>query len=172
MCCASEPFHIRKICKNNKNRHKFTTLSEVLAASWTSFHSALKATPHQFIAHKRLIMSHGIPSKHSEDIAQAVLKIDCSEPSLVIQGLNVVTKKSFESLESNSLQLENFPQLAISLGCLLEVIDPLTSFVFFNAKTDILYGLQLDNPPTPWVPKLITAGNLKLKVLLHTIFNL
>jgi hypothetical protein len=67
--------------------------------------------------------------KHAEDVAQATLKLESNEPSVVVQGLNVLTKKSFEAVETSNLQLENYPQLALSLGSLLEVVNPLKGLV-------------------------------------------
>ncbi len=74
-------------------------------------------------------MSQSTAAKHSEEIALATNRIESSDPSIVVQGLNVLTKKSFDALESSNLHFEFFPQLALSLGSLLDVVNPLKGAV-------------------------------------------
>lgn len=100
-------------------------------------------------------------AKHHDEIFGATAKIESSDPSVVIQGLNTLSKKSFEALETNSVHFENYPQLAISLGSLLDVVDPLTSFVFFCGDTNAFSEFTLG----AWPVTLPTAGNPHIKVL-------
>ena len=109
-------------------------------------------------------MSYYSSSKLHDEISQAIAKIDCSEPNLVIQGLNSLTKRSFDGLETNAVHLENFPQLAISLGCLLDAIDPLSSFIFADALKEAVKSLHFDDPQSRWAIRLASQGNLHLKV--------
>lgn len=69
-------------------------------------------------------------AKHHDDVVQAIAKIESADPNAVVQGINVLTKKSFEALEANSVHFENYPQLAISIGSLLDVINPLSGYIY------------------------------------------
>lgn len=104
--------------------------------------------------------SHSGPAKHHDEIFSATAKIESSDPSVVIQGLNALSKKSFEALETNSVHFENYPQLAISLGSLLDVVSPLTSFLFSCGETTPLSEYNLG----AWRVALPGAGNPHIKV--------
>ena len=105
-------------------------------------------------------MSSSYPgtTKHHEEINTATVKIESSDPSVVIQGLNVLTKKTFEALETHSVHLENYPQLAISLGSLLGVINPLTAYLY--SRSDATFDDSLET----WSIALPKEGNPHIKV--------
>ena len=68
------------------------------------------------------------------EINAAVDKLNSSSSQQVAAGLNLLTKKSYNlfDLGINSLHLEDYPRLVIALGDLLEVINPLSSYLFEN----------------------------------------
>jgi len=102
--------------------------------------------------------SYPATTKHHEEINTATAKIESSDPSVVIQGLNVLTKKSFEALETHSVHLENYPQLSISLGSLLGVVNPLTAYLYSGSDANF------DDTVGPWSVKLPKEGNPHIKV--------
>jgi hypothetical protein len=78
----------------------------------------------------QLAMSHTAATKHVEEINLATARIESQDPGVVVQGLNVLTRKSFDALEANNVQFEHFPQLLISLGSVLDVINPLKDVAY------------------------------------------
>lgn len=105
-------------------------------------------------------MSHS--AKHYDDVVQAIGKIESADPNVVIQGINVLTKKSFEALEQNNVHFENYPQLAISIGSLLDVVDPLSAYIYSCTPAAV------DNSQTDhWPATCPCTGNVHVKV---TIF--
>lgn len=97
-------------------------------------------------------------TKHHEEINTATAKIESSDPSIVIQGLNALTKKTFEALETHSVHFENYPQLAISLGSLLSVVNPLAAYLFSGSDA------TFDDTAGLWAIKLPNEGNPRIKV--------
>lgn len=110
-----------------------------------------------------IVMSSSHPGivKHHDEMVAAMAKIESSDPSVVIQGMNTLSKKSFEALETNSVHFENYPQLAISLGSLLEVVNPLTSFLFSCGDTG---SSSSEYTAGAWPVTLPCQGNPHIKV--------
>jgi hypothetical protein len=107
-------------------------------------------------------MSQSTAAKHSEEIILATNRIESSDPSVVVQGLNVLTKKSFDALESSNLHFEFFPQLALSLGSLLEVVNPLIGAVLPEEGVKVVHP-ESDEIWTAWQ----FTHNNNIKVILQ-----
>lgn len=106
--------------------------------------------------------SYANNAKHNDEVNAATAKIESSDPSIVIQGLNTLTKKSFEALESHSIHLENYPQLAISIGSLLDIVNPLTAYIFSCENGNI----NAEDVLGQWTVKLPCEGNPHIRVQL------
>lgn len=105
-------------------------------------------------------MSHSSnAAKHTEEILNATNRIESSDPTVVVQGLNILTKKSFEALEGHNIQFEHYPQLAVSLGSLLDVVNPLKDVVF-ESFHDSHWESDVDYVWERWS----CSGNIRLKV--------
>lgn len=98
-------------------------------------------------------------AKHHDDVVQAIAKIESSDPNVVIQGINVLTKKSFEALEQNNVHFENYPQLAISIGSLLDIVDPISAYIYACTPAAVDYS-QTDH----WSASSPCTGNIHVKV--------
>jgi len=85
-------------------------------------------------------------SVHVTEINAAVEKLNSSSSQQVAAGLNLLTKKSYNlfDLGINSLHLEDYPRLVIALGDLLDVIDPLSSYLFENLQLDNFREASID----------------------------
>lgn len=102
-------------------------------------------------------MSHSV--KHHDDVIQAITKIESADPNVVIQGLNVLTKKSFEALEANSVHFENYPQLALSIGSLLDIVCPLTAYIYSCTPPAVDFS-QIEH----WSARCPCTENIHVKV--------
>jgi hypothetical protein len=103
--------------------------------------------------------------KHVEDIHLAIAKIDSNNPNAVVSGINVLTKKAFEAVDSLAVQFELFPQLIVSLSSLLDTINPLSLVIFeeYDEKLQAAWS-QFDESTSPWNTRLISQGNPLIKV--------
>lgn len=109
-------------------------------------------------------MSSTAASKHFDEITLAITKIESQEPSIVVQGLNILTKKSFDALEANNVQFEHFPQLVVSLGSLLDVVNPLKDVIYGCSLASESSGLEYQNSWGRWRH----SGNPTIKVGIFT----
>jgi hypothetical protein len=103
-------------------------------------------------------MSHTAATKHVEEINLATARIESQDPGVVVQGLNVLTRKSFDALEANNVQFEHFPQLLISLGSVLDVINPLKDVAYSSGELGSISEYQ--SSWQRWKP----SGNSTTKV--------
>lgn len=79
------------------------------------------------------------------DIRSAISSLNSNQPSIVINALNILTQKSFES-ELNVLNVEKYPNIIISLGELLKVLNPLGNILQYR----MLHQYTITaNDPTP-----------------------
>ena len=85
-------------------------------------------------------------SVHVTEINTAIQKLGSNSSQQVAVGLNVLTKKSYNlfDLGINSLHLEDYPKLVISLGELLDVINPLGSYLFDNIVMEHYHEVSID----------------------------
>jgi hypothetical protein len=109
--------------------------------------------------------------KHVEDIHLAIAKIDSNNPNAVVSGINVLTKKAFEAVDSLAVQFELFPQLIVSLSSLLDTINPLSLVIFeeYDEKLQAAWS-QFDESTSPWNTRLISQGNPLIKVQSSSLF--
>lgn len=88
--------------------------------------------------------------KNNSKIIKAIKYIDGQDPSLVIKGLNTITQRTYELADSSSIQLEAFPELILSLGSLLDVVNPIAlHFDKFGSCSDHSTYV-LNRPKTFW----------------------
>ena len=76
-------------------------------------------------------------------IHKATKELDSSDPAVVIKGLNTLLMKSFESDTGITLQVENYPELLISLGCLLDALNPLGGMLFQESSPSSSKGNEI-----------------------------
>eukprot|EP00600_Ochromonadales_sp_CCMP1393_P003556 CAMPEP_0174993564 /NCGR_PEP_ID=MMETSP0004_2-20121128/23144_1 /TAXON_ID=420556 /ORGANISM="Ochromonas sp., Strain CCMP1393" /LENGTH=535 /DNA_ID=CAMNT_0016247691 /DNA_START=71 /DNA_END=1676 /DNA_ORIENTATION=- len=89
-------------------------------------------------------------AKHHGEITSAIMLIDSNDPADVISGLNSLLKRSYESIELRQVHLETFPQLIVSIGCLLDTVNPLCPLIFSADSTDIDNGHIFDDQLSAW----------------------
>lgn len=74
----------------------------------------------------------------ADEIAIAIRQLDSRDPNEVVKGLNLLLQVSFET-ENGSyhvrglagcLYLDAFPELALAIGSLLDVLNPIGEVVF------------------------------------------
>lgn len=104
-----------------------------------------------------------------EKINNAVRDIISKDPSIVIRGLNFLTTKTYESTEPCDVQLEHFPMLALSLGNLLDTLNPL-ALVLFEENKDSDTSQSILNIHEDW--KCYPAGLISKRSLYFQVISL
>jgi hypothetical protein len=108
---------------------------------------------------------HGnIPSLGSENFVDrmnvAVRELNAKDPAVIVKGLNYLTQKSFEMTDNNAIQVELCPHLLISLGELLNTINPITACLF---PMDVATSFTLSGEEQ-WSLTTASAGKHDFKV--------
>lgn len=98
-----------------------------------------------------------ITDAFAEKVNQAVKEINSKDILVVIKGLNFLTLKSFEMIDTHSFQLESHPQVLLSLASLLDVVNPI--------QKEIIPGNIPEVISSPWPFILPTRGNITFRVL-------
>ena len=97
------------------------------------------------------------PQEINIKILNGINDLDSKDPSLVVRGLNFFSSRSFEMTDNNSIQLESYPQLLLSLSNLLDIVNPIGQFLLTEEQL-------LENHSNFWVNNNPIIGNLKFKV--------
>eukprot|EP01038_Epipyxis_sp_PR26KG_P016280 gene16280-22177_t len=123
----------------------------------TSYSSNIKSQPPQQQA-----TDQGL-----DRIGYSIAQINSNNPIHVIDGLNFILQRSSESTTGNVLYIENYIQLPIALGNLLNTINPLGNILFTDVSSDRSYShFLLDKLVHPqWSPELLSNGNKKIQIL-------
>ena len=106
----------------------------------------------------------------NEAISVALKGIDSNDVYDVVKGLNFLTKKSFDQgvgTEDQPIQLESHPLIVLSLGSLLDVLNPLKDLIFTENNIAFInnnYKVVVDDGTTHVV-------NDKLKKFMHGQLN-
>ena len=88
-------------------------------------------------------------------LTEAVKLIDSSDPSDIIHGLNLVTLKSFNrSTETCDINLESCPYLLLSLGSLLDVVNPIGNILFMADTAPKILARFGGDDDTYWTSEL------------------
>lgn len=86
--------------------------------------------------------------KNISKINKAVKYLDSKDPAVVVKGLNVLTVRTYDTTDSNAVHLEAFPEMTLSLGCLLDTLSPWASYVESSVKNS--YENVLLNQSGTW----------------------
>lgn len=97
-------------------------------------------------------------------IDASVQDLYSTNPSDIVRGLNFLTQKSFEFVDTSSIQLEFLPQILLGLSDLLDIINPIGK-CFFEEVVDP------QDMSKPWVTRLYSSKNEALKVCYFCIMN-
>ena len=89
---------------------------------------------------------------HESEINYAIEYINSNLVHEVIRGLNILTKKSYALLDNpgSTMYLESYPQLIISLGSLLDTVNPMGPFIFDNITLNPSFNKILLDAYQPW----------------------
>jgi hypothetical protein len=127
----------------------------------------------QFDSSKQSALSHDqrtnnaflLQKKNNSKIIKAIKHMDSHDPSVVIKGLNTLTQKTYELTDSAAIQLDIFPELILSLGSLLDTVNPIVSLLPNNVPYDSYDSFILDRSNQFWDPVLLSSGNHEFKVI-------
>lgn len=100
--------------------------------------------------------------KNISKVNKAIKYLDSKDPSVIIKGLNVLTVKTYDTSDSNIIHLETFPELILSLGCLLNDISPWSTLV--ESKLLDNFADLILNHSEPWKSIEMPVDTTRLKV--------
>lgn len=86
--------------------------------------------------------------KNISKVNKAIKYLDSKDPAVVVKGLNVLTVRTYDMSDANAVHLEAFPEMTLSLGCLLDALSPWSSYVQGYIKNS--YENALLDHSTSW----------------------
>lgn len=96
----------------------------------------------------------------SERLSTAIKDLNSKDISVIIKSLNFLNQKTFELTDSHAIQVESCPHLLISLGALLDVVNPITRSLFPEKGFNNILAEK------EWEYLIPGKGNLEFKVCL------
>lgn len=140
------------VLKKSVQQQKKTATLHKQHQTKRTLQNILQITVGNFVLIKSAIMSRSIDI---ETVTEVVDNLNSTDPKLVVKGLNILSKKTFELADSNAFLIDNFPSLHLAIGSLLDVIDP-AGLVAFEKD---------DNVNKTWNSPLPTDYNMEFKVI-------
>ncbi len=113
-----------------------------------------------------------LQKKNTNKIIKAIKYMDSSDPAVVVKGLNILTQKTYELYDSNALQLENFPELILSLGSLMDIVNRLDVDIFSNSPHNSYSSMVLDRSNTYWSTEIFVSPITELHRVGFNVFYL
>lgn len=100
--------------------------------------------------------------KNISKINKAIKYLDSKDPAIIVKGLNVLTVRTYDTSDSSAVHLESFPEMILSLGCLLDALSPWSSYVENAVKCS--YENVLLNHSSSWKTIEMPVDNSRIIV--------